>query len=133
MISHWFSFLVSLVSIPLALLLVLLAVCNLQPVTLSTFPLPFEITLPLAVLLLGFFALGLIGGGGIAWVHAAPARRAARRDRLRLAVLEKEHEKERTAARLGDPSADSPLSISSLSGTAAEKTASPRQLHLPPI
>lgn len=84
---RWLSLLVTL---PFALVVILFAVANLQPVTVSVFPLPFTITLPLAVLVLGTMTLSFLMGSLLTWFFGTRGRWAARRDAKRAAKLEKE-------------------------------------------
>ncbi len=84
---RWLSLLVTL---PFAGGVVLFAVANLQPVTVSAFPLPFDVTLPLAVLVLAAMALSFVTGSLLTWLFGTRNRFTARRDAKRAARLEKE-------------------------------------------
>jgi uncharacterized integral membrane protein len=84
-----------LVGIPIALLAVLFAVSNRQAVVIDPWPLPWEVTIPLYLLVLGALAVGLVIGAVIAWLSAAGTRGRARRDHRRANRLEGELEQRR--------------------------------------
>lgn len=67
-----------IVGIPVAAAIVAFAVANRGSVKLSLLPLPFEIELPLYLVVLGALAGGLILGGLIAWISAGRLRHRAR-------------------------------------------------------
>ena len=72
------------VLVPLALVLVLIAVANRHPVTLSLDPFggeppAYAITLPLFLLVLGAVIAGVIIGGVAAWMNQGKWRRSVRR------------------------------------------------------
>ena len=78
------SFVAALVLIPLAVVIVLLALANRQAVTLSLDPLLSEkpvlaVTQPLFILLLAAVLAGVIVGGIAAWLRQGKWRQAARR------------------------------------------------------
>jgi uncharacterized integral membrane protein len=78
------SFVAALVLIPLAIVIVLLALANRQAVTLSLDPLMSDkpmlaVTQPLFVLLLAALLAGVIVGGIAAWLRQGKWRHAARR------------------------------------------------------
>jgi uncharacterized integral membrane protein len=99
------SIVAALVLIPLAIVIVLLALANRQAVTLSLDPLLSEtsslaITQPLFVLLLAALLAGVIIGGGAAWLRQGKWRHAARRAQAEARALRAETEmlKERLEA-----------------------------------
>lgn len=67
-----------IVGIPVAAAVVAFAVANRGSVKLSLLPLPFEIELPLYLVVLGAMLAGLILGGLIAWLSAGRLRRRVR-------------------------------------------------------
>ena len=71
-----------------AALAVVFAVVNRAPVTLSLWPAPFEIDLPLYLLLIATLALGVAIGGAAAWLGGASRRGAAREAERRAEALE---------------------------------------------
>lgn len=75
-------FLKALVLLPVAVVVVLLAVANREPVTLSLDPFSpeplFSVVLPLYVVLFGAVALGILVGGVGSWVSQSNSRRLAR-------------------------------------------------------
>ena len=75
-------FLKGLVLVPVAILVILLAVSNRDPVRLSLDPFSpepvFSLTLPLYVILFGAVALGIVVGGIFAWLGQGHARRQVR-------------------------------------------------------
>ena len=77
------NFLKALILIPVAIVVVLLAVANRGPVTLSLDPFSHEapeiaVTLPLFAVIFGAVALGVIIGGVMAWLAQSKHRRASR-------------------------------------------------------
>lgn len=92
-----------IVGIPLAAVIVMFAVANRGSVRVSASPLPFEIDLPLYLVVLGALGLGLLAGALIVWIaslrHRHRARVAERRAeaaqmetrQLRARVAELEH------------------------------------------
>ena len=78
------NFLKALILLPLAILVVLLAVANRGPVTLSLDPFSREapeiaVTLPLFAVIFGAVMLGVVIGGMAAWLAQGKHRRAERR------------------------------------------------------
>jgi uncharacterized integral membrane protein len=75
-------FIAALVLVPLAVLLVALAVVNRKPVTLGLNPFDanagFAVEAPLFLLLLGAFACGLLIGGLATWLGQSKWRKTAR-------------------------------------------------------
>ena len=68
-----------IISIPLAVLIAVFAVSNRESVTLSLWPLPFEIDLPLFLPIMVALLLGLGFGFAFEWLLQGKHRRAARR------------------------------------------------------
>lgn len=67
-----------LIGLPLALLVVLFAVANRQPVALELWPLPWSVALPVYLVVLGALALGLVvGAAAVSMSLLAAGRRAA--------------------------------------------------------
>ncbi|HET7804083.1 MAG TPA: LapA family protein [Pseudolabrys sp.] len=74
----------AVILVPLAVVIIIFAVANRQPVTVSFDPFStaspaYAVTLPLFVLIVMLVILGVLIGGTIAWVGQARWRRAARR------------------------------------------------------
>jgi uncharacterized integral membrane protein len=109
----------ALVLVPLAIVLVVLAVANRQPVVISLDPFDpaqpaFAVTLPLFALLLALTIGGVIVGGIAAWLRQSKWRRAARRAEGELSAVRAELDrlKQRDLAAGPVPSAHrSPLTI----------------------
>jgi uncharacterized integral membrane protein len=81
---HW------LVTVPVTLLLIIFAVSNREPVTVTLWPLPDLIEAPLCfVVLLGALA-GFFIGAVIAWLGGRRWRQDARRRGRRIEALERE-------------------------------------------
>jgi len=92
---RWLSL---LITVPFSLAVILFAVFNLNPVEVTTFPLPYTITIPLAVLVLAVMAISFLTGGAVVWFFGHAARARARRESKRAAKLEKELAELRMAA-----------------------------------
>ena len=98
------NFVAALILIPLAIVIVLLAVANRQAVTLSLDPFLAEkpalaVTQPLFVLLLAALIAGVIVGGIAAWLRQGKWRRAARRAQAEVRALRAETDALEGAAR----------------------------------
>jgi uncharacterized integral membrane protein len=95
-------FLKALILLPVAILVVLLAVANRAPVELNLDPLSggsspeFAVTLPLYAVLFGAVALGIVIGGMGAWFAQGRHRRAERRYKREAGRLRGEAERLRT-------------------------------------
>lgn len=63
-----------LIGFPLALIAITFAVINRHPVTVDVWPFPWEISVPLYLLVLGALAVGIVFGGIFTWLSAAPVR-----------------------------------------------------------
>lgn len=104
--------LTALVLVPLAIVLLIFAIANRRPVTVSFDPLmsgdpALAVTLPLFLILLITLIAGVIIGGSAAWLKQARWRRAARRAEAEVRRLQAEVEDARRAA----TSLRSPLSV----------------------
>jgi uncharacterized integral membrane protein len=97
------QFLKGLILLPIAIIVVLLAVANRGPVTLSFDPFSreplFTATLPLFAVIFLAVALGVLIGGTAAWMAQAKHRREKRH--LRREARHLRHESERLRARPG--------------------------------
>jgi uncharacterized integral membrane protein len=78
------KFVTAVILVPLAIVIVVFAVANRQPVTVSFDPFPstdsaLAATVPLFVLIFIILVLGVIIGGIAAWLRQSPWRRTARK------------------------------------------------------
>jgi uncharacterized integral membrane protein len=78
-----------------ALVLILFAVSNREPVAIELWPLPDRAELPLYLIVLGTLVIGFFAGQFVTWVGGWRWRREARRSRSRIAMLERELDAER--------------------------------------
>jgi uncharacterized integral membrane protein len=83
---HW------LVTAPLALVLVVFAVSNRATVSVTFWPTPFEIDLPLYLVVLAALLAGFLLGQLTAWINGGKRRREARERGRRVRGLESELE-----------------------------------------
>ena len=81
---HW------LVTVPVALLLVIFAVSNIEKVPVGFWPFSDVLVAPLYLVVLGALALGFLAGEFVAWINGARWRREARRRARRIEALERE-------------------------------------------
>lgn len=81
---HW------LVTAPLTLILVVFAVANREPITLTFWPLPFTLETRLFVVVLLTLLAGFLIGELVAWINGRSWRREARRNAHRIEVLERQ-------------------------------------------
>jgi len=79
-----------LITIVVAVLLVIFAVSNRQPVEVTFWPLPVTIATPLFLVVLGGVALAFLVGQFVAWLGARHWRREVRQKRRRIEALERE-------------------------------------------
>jgi len=77
-----------LITLPLTIILVVFAVSNRGDATVSLWPLPIALDLPVFVLVLAPLGLGLFGGLAWLWAPLTLARRRARKAEARVAALE---------------------------------------------
>ncbi len=103
-----------LVALPIGAVVVLFAVSNRAPVTLSLFPLPAEITTPLFLLPLITLLIGFLWGGVVVFFADLKLRRQSRAERKRAESYRQELMKEKERA------------------DAAEAALEAAQGHLPP-
>ena len=92
----------ALIALPIALLLILLAVANRAPVLLSLDPFAqgapeIGLTVPLFAVILGSVAIGVVLGGVGSWMAGGKHRRARRRSARDVNRLEAETERLRAA------------------------------------
>ena len=76
--------------IPPAVLMVVLAVSNRHDVLFSAWPAPFEIELPLALLLFIALVLGVVWGGVAGWLAQGRSRAAARKSTFQSEMLKRD-------------------------------------------
>ncbi|WP_207482114.1 lipopolysaccharide assembly protein LapA domain-containing protein [Arenibaculum pallidiluteum] len=86
-----------LVAIPVALVAISFALSNRDLVTLSLWPLPFTLDLPVYLVGLAGILVGFVAGGLVAWLGQHGSRSAARRERRRAERLAGELEAARKA------------------------------------
>ena len=95
-------FLKGLILLPLAIVVVLLAVANHDPVTLSFDPFSpepaFSLALPLYVIVFAAVALGILVGGVASWFSQGRTRRNARVHRRERDRLQREVDQTRQAS-----------------------------------
>jgi putative membrane protein len=77
-----------LITLPLTVVLVVFAIANRGDASISLWPLPIALDLPIFLLVLGPLALGLFSGLAWLWAPLALARRRARKAEARVAALE---------------------------------------------
>jgi putative membrane protein len=77
-----------LITLPLTVVLVVFAIANRGGATISLWPLPIALDLPIFLLVLGPLALGLFSGLAWLWTPLTLARRRARKAEARIAALE---------------------------------------------
>lgn len=88
-----------IIAIPLTILITIFAVANRQATTLSLWPLPFEIDLPLFVPVLGALLIGLLIGLLFEWLLTGKHRRANRKMGSELARIQRQQEAAREEER----------------------------------
>ena len=81
---HW------LVTAPIAVILIVFAVANRDPITLTFWPLPVALTAPIYIVVLLTLLAGFLLGEFVAWFHGRTWRREARRNADRIRELERE-------------------------------------------
>lgn len=81
---HW------LVTLPLAIILVIFAVSNLNSVVVSFWPFPETLEAPLYLVVLLALFTGFLFGELVAWINGRRHRREARRRARRIEALERE-------------------------------------------
>lgn len=89
--SQRFSKLIAwLIAIPLAVVVAFFAIANRQSVTIDLWPLPFAMTLPLFIVLLGTVIFGFLIGACVHWIIAGRLRLRASRAQRRAEIAEQE-------------------------------------------
>jgi uncharacterized integral membrane protein len=73
-----------------AVVVALFAVSNREAVSLGLWPLPFVLDLPLYLVILAAWLIGLVVGALCAWIAGRHGRREGRRRGRRIAALERE-------------------------------------------
>lgn len=101
-------FLEVLILVPLAIVLILLAIANRAPVTLSVNPLDpaapgFTIAVPLFWVIFAALAIGVVLGGVAVWLHQGRYRKAARQSRREAERMRAEAERARVQAAAAPP------------------------------
>ena len=81
---HW------LITAPLALVLVVFAVANREPINLTFWPLPVALTAPTYLVVLLTLLTGFLLGEFVAWINGHRWRREARTRSRRIEALERE-------------------------------------------
>ena len=84
------KFLSGLIGIPIAVLVVVFAIANRQGVTVDFWPLPYQVDLPLAVVLMASVIGGFLLGALVHWLIAAPLRWRAHQATRRAEAAERE-------------------------------------------
>ena len=79
-----------IISVPLALMIIIFSLVNRDPVTISFWPFPAAMDIPLFALILAALMVGILWGGLAAWLAAGRARKRAREMTLRAEAAEKE-------------------------------------------
>ncbi len=83
-------FIALIIAVPIALAAVLFAISNRGLVTLSLWPLPFTLEVPVYLATLVALVIGFLAGGAVAWNAQRRYRRRARRSTDRVSHLERE-------------------------------------------
>jgi uncharacterized integral membrane protein len=101
----------ALVLVPLAIVIIALAVANREPVTVSLDPFNSKppaasLTLPLFGLMIGLLAVGVVAGGAAAWLRQSKWRRSARRLEREASRLRSEVASLRPTARAANSSSE---------------------------
>ncbi|GAB3448989.1 LapA family protein [Insolitispirillum peregrinum] len=76
-----------LLGLPVALLAIVFAVVNRHAVTVDIWPLPWDVSAPLYLLVLGALAFGVILGSILTWLAGVPVRGKATRESRRANVM----------------------------------------------
>ncbi len=77
-----------LIALPIGLILIVFSISNREGVLVSFSPLPFEMSIPLFLLVFAIFVIGVGVGGLLGWMAGHGTRRRARERRRRIAELE---------------------------------------------
>ena len=109
--SHRFSrLMVWLVAIPAGVIVAFFAIANRHVVTVDMWPLPYSVSLPLFLVLIGTVIFGFLLGTFVHWIIAGRLRLRAGRAERRAEAAERELERLRLAA--GEPARDSQARLS---------------------
>jgi len=96
-----------LIALPIGLILIVFSVSNRDGVVVSFSPLPYEMSIPLFLLVFAVFVVGVLVGGLLGWMGGHGARRRARERKHRIAELEtalrQAEQKQTTAATVTAP------------------------------
>ncbi|MEM7123449.1 MAG: lipopolysaccharide assembly protein LapA domain-containing protein [Pseudomonadota bacterium] len=77
-----------LIALPIGLILIVFSISNRDGVLVSFSPLPFEMSIPLFLLVFAIFVIGVGVGGLLGWMAGHGTRRRARERRRRVNELE---------------------------------------------
>ena len=99
-----------LVGGPLAVIILVFALCNRQSVSLSLWPFDDSIGLPVYLVVLLPLLIGLVAGASMAGLSAFKHRRNARRQAKRVADLERQLDALRSSSAEGGPALSTPIS-----------------------
>jgi uncharacterized integral membrane protein len=77
-----------LIALPIGLILIVFSVSNRDGVVVSFSPLPYEMSIPLFLLVFVIFVVGVLVGGLLGWMGGHGARRRSRERRRRIMELE---------------------------------------------
>ncbi len=77
-----------LIALPIGLILIVFSISNRDGVLVSFSPLPFEMSIPLFLLVFAVFVVGVLVGGLLGWMGGHGARRRARERKRKIAELE---------------------------------------------
>lgn len=108
------AFLKGLILLPVAIVLILLAIANRHAVTLSLDPFSggvpeLGVTQPLFVILFGAMVLGVLVGGAGSWIAGGKHRRARRYSHREVVRLKAEADRLRATVTAGSPAPGRPL------------------------
>jgi uncharacterized integral membrane protein len=84
------KFISRIIAVPIAIIVVAFAIANRHLIEVSLDPLPYTVSLPLYLVVIGTLALGFAAGAGAAWLSGYGARRQARGTKARIVALEAE-------------------------------------------
>lgn len=79
-----------ILSLPVALIAISFAVCNLAPVDITLWPLPGVLTMPAFALVLISLVVGFALGGFVAWLSGGRHRRALRQEKARADQIQRD-------------------------------------------
>lgn len=79
-----------IIMVPFAIAVIVFSAVNRDLVTLSLWPFPHELTVPVFSMVLAVFIVGFLWGGIVAWLSAGETRRRARNNMWRAETAERE-------------------------------------------